>query len=161
MDEDKTHEPEYEQMRGEYLSLMASLELNLTFLLAECLDVRNHKEEFQRWFARAPLSLGSKLRLFESMTKNSVLPNQFVSAVVQIRDSNDFRNTLAHSFRQFGRTMTARGREIPAEYVTFQVLRGKLVNLRQLENLISNMLADAIQGPLPPISANDFADWPP
>ena len=35
---------------GEYLSLVASLEYNLTFLLAEYLNVQSHPEEFHSWF---------------------------------------------------------------------------------------------------------------
>ena len=37
---------EYDRMRGSYLGLVASLEMNLTFLLAEWLEVGRHREEF-------------------------------------------------------------------------------------------------------------------
>ena len=54
---------EYERMRGEYLSLVASLEYNLTFLLAEYLDVQSHPEEFHSWFAHVPIPFGAKVNL--------------------------------------------------------------------------------------------------
>ena len=50
-------------MRGEYLSLMASIEFNLTFLLTEYIDVRNSRDQFLQWFTRAPIPFGSKVRL--------------------------------------------------------------------------------------------------
>ncbi|MXZ92200.1 MAG: hypothetical protein F4W95_15430 [Chloroflexi bacterium] len=89
---------EYNRMRGEYLGLMASLELNLTWLLTEWLDVGNHREEFRRWFSEAPIPLRSKLRLYEAVTENSLMTEQFGDLPGQIRECYDFRNTLAHSF---------------------------------------------------------------
>ena len=53
-------EQEYERMRGEYLSLVASLEYNLTFLLAEYLSVQSHPEEFHSWFTQVPHSVWCK-----------------------------------------------------------------------------------------------------
>ena len=153
-------EREYERMRGEYLSLMASLEFNLTFLIVECLRVGNYRWEFHQWFTHAPIPLGSKIRLFDSMMGES-LRHQFGDVAPQLRKSQNFRNTLAHSFRQLDRTMTARGREVPAERVTFEALRDELEKLRILEDVIGGMLAAELQGPLPPISADDYADWPP
>lgn len=153
-------EREYERMRGEYLSLMASLEFDLTFLMVEYLKVENYREEFRQWFTHAPIPLGSKIRLFESMI-GETLAHQFGDVATQLRKSQDFRNTLAHSFRQLDRTMTSRGREVPAERVTFEALRDELEKLRSLEDLIGGMLAAELQGPLPPISADDYADWPP
>ena len=44
---------EHDRMRGTYLGLVASLEMNLTFLLAEWLEVGNHQEEFHDWFMEA------------------------------------------------------------------------------------------------------------
>ena len=46
---------EYDRMRGQYLGLVASLEMNLTFLLAEWLEVGNHRTEFHKWFMEAPI----------------------------------------------------------------------------------------------------------
>ena len=53
-------EQEYERMRGEYLSLVASLEYNLTFLLAEYLNVQRYHEEFHYWFTQVPHSVRRK-----------------------------------------------------------------------------------------------------
>ena len=153
-------EREYERMRGEYLSLVASLEFDLTFLLVECLRVENYQEEFRQWFTHASIPLGSKITLFESMMKET-LSRQFGDVAKQLRKSKDFRNTLAHSFRQLDRTMTARGREVPAERISFDALRDELEKLRRLEGVIGGLLDAEIQGTLPPISADDYADWPP
>ena len=153
-------EQEYERMRGEYLSLVASLEYNLTFLLAEYLNVQSHAEEFHFWFTQVPIPFGAKVNLFEALTRDSTVSSQFGDVGSDLRDSYTFRNTLAHSFRWTNRTMTARGRQIPDEHVAFPVLKERLERLRQLENLFVNLLANEIEGPLPPISADDFADWP-
>ena len=148
-------------MRGEYLSLMASIEFNLTFLLAEYIEVRNYRDEFLQWFMRAPISFGSKLSLFGTIIKDNTMLIQFGDICGQLRRSNEFRNTLAHSFRQFDGTMTSRGERIPTERVTFRALKGRLDSLRRLENLIGRMVYDHLQGPPVPVSADDFADWPP
>ena len=64
-------------MRGTYLGLVASLEMNLTFLLAEWLKVGNHQEEFHDWFMEAPIPFRSKIRLYEALTKSGGLTEQF------------------------------------------------------------------------------------
>lgn len=151
---------EYEQMRGEYLSLVSSLDFNLTLLICEHLDVRHHKEEFQRWFTRLPIPSGQKLELFEILTRESTMLSQFGDVWGDLKDSFQFRNILAHSFRVFDSTMTARGRTVPDEQVAFPILKSKLDKVRQLENLMGHMLNDILQGPPLPISADDFADWP-
>ena len=153
-------EQEYERMRGEYLSLVASLEYNMTFLLAEYLNVQRYHEEFHYWFTQVPIPFGAKVSLFEILTRESTVLSQFGDVGADLRDSYAFRNTLAHSFRWTDSTMTARGRQIPDEQVAFPVLKEKLERLRHLENLFLAMLADEIEGPHPPISADDFADWP-
>lgn len=152
---------EYERMRGEYLSLVASLEYQMTFLLSEYLAVGNHPGEFLDWFTHAPIPFWSKLNLFEVFIRDSSMLAQFGDVSADLRDSYEFRNTLAHSFRWFRGSMTARGKEIPDERVASEVLRQRLGRVRQLEQLVGAMLADHLQGPLPPISADDFADWPP
>ena len=43
MSNDHNRAREYDRMRGSYLGLMASLEMNLTFLLAEWLEVGRHR----------------------------------------------------------------------------------------------------------------------
>ena len=44
--------------------------------------------------------------------------------------------------------------------MSFETLKDKLEMLRELENLVLNMLTDLITGNIPPISADDFADGP-
>jgi hypothetical protein len=49
---------------GEYLSLMASTEYSLTFLIAETLEVGFKYEEFERWLIEAPIPFNAKVALF-------------------------------------------------------------------------------------------------
>ena len=151
---------EFNRMRGEYLGLMASVELNLTLLIAEWLDVESHREEFQRWFVEAPIPFRSKVLLYESMTVDNTMLEQLGDLPKHMRDSYDFRNTLAHSFLQFGGVVTSRGAEVPAERVSMEVLEAKLQELARLDNLVINLLGWAIEGPPQPVFTEDYADWP-
>ena len=151
---------EYERMRGEYLSLVASLEFNLTVLLCEYLDPQNDKEKFQRWFISVPIPFGWKVKLFKELTGESTMLSQYGDVWADLRDSYNFRNILAHSFRMSDSTMTARGETLSDEQIALPILKAKLDKVRQLENLIGAMLDSEMQGSLPPISADDFADWP-
>ena len=160
MNGDEEQKREFDRMRGEYLGLMASLELNLTLLLAEWLDVESHREEFQIWFVEAPIPFRSKVLLYESMTRDSSQLDQFGELAQQMRESYDFRNTLAHSFRQLGGVRTSRGMEVPAERISFEVLEDKLQQLARLDNLVINLLGWAIEGPPQPVFTDDYADWP-
>ena len=158
--QDKEQDQEYNRMRGEYLSLMASLEFYLTLLMVEYRGVRRYREEFEDWFTKTPIPFGLKIRLFEAMLKDSYTLEMLGDIPGQIRDSNGFRNTLAHSFRQSGETTTARGRKIPAEEVTFEVLEEKLDKLRSLDSLVLDMLVTEYQGTPQPVFTEDYADWP-
>ena len=160
MDMDQEQTGEYDRMRGEYLGLMASLEFNLTFLLVEWLEVNHHREEFRQWFMEAPIPFRAKLRLYEAVTKESVMLGQFGNLPVQMREFYDFRNTLAHSFRQFERVTTSRGVEVPAERVSFEVLQDNLERLSSLENLVGSMLMSELEGPPERVFTDDYADWP-
>lgn len=151
---------EYNRMRGEYLGLMASLELNLTWLLAEWLDVENHREDFRRWFIEAPIPLRAKLRLYEAVTEDSLMIKQFGDIPGQIRKCYDFRNTLAHSFMQFGSVTTSRGVEVPVERVSLEAMKDKLERLTELDNLVLNLLASQLEGPPERVFTDDYADWP-
>ena len=160
MDADQEQKREFDRMRGEYLGLMASIELNLTLLTAEWLDVESHREEFQRWFVEAPIPFRSKVRLYEAMTSSSSQLDQLGDLPQQMRESYDFRNTLAHSFRQFGGLTTSRGVEVPAATISLDVLETKLQQLARLDNLVINLLGWAIEGPPQPVFTDDYADWP-
>ena len=151
---------EYESMRGEYLSRMASIEFNLTFLLVEYVDVRDFRDEFLQWFMRAPIPFGSKVRLFEVFIKDNTMLLQFGDIAGQLRSSYEFRNTLAHSFWQFDGMMTSKGQKVPTERVTLEALKDNLNSLRRLESLVAELLHAHLQGPPLPISADDFADVP-
>ncbi len=162
MDRMSEQEQEYERMRGEYLSLIASIEFNMTFLLAEYLEVQRHSEEFHQWFRHAPIPFGSKVNLFEIFIgESTMVSTNYGNACADLRESYEFRNTLAHSFRTYGGMTTARGREIPEEQVAFPVLKEKLERVRRLESMVGAMLYDHLVGEIPPFSADDFADWPP
>ena len=160
MDMDQEQVREHDRMRGEYLGLMASLELNLTWLLAEWLDVGSHREEFRVWFIEAPIPFRAKVRLYEAVTQNSLMDEQFGDLAKQMREYYDFRNTLAHSFRQFGGITTSRGVAVPAERISLVVLEDKLKKLSDLDNLVLNMLVSELEGPPERVFTDDYADWP-
>ena len=151
---------EYDRMRGAYLGLVASLEMHLTLLLAEWLEVGRHREEFHEWFMEAPIPFRSKIRLYEAVTKGGGMTYQFGDLAEQMREFYDFRNTLAHSFRRYGNVTTSRGKTVPEERVSFEVLEEKLERLAQLDNLVLNMWADEIEGPPERVFTDDYADWP-
>ena len=148
MSEDKEQDREYDRMRGEYLGLMASLELNLTLLLLEWLEVRGSREPFSRWFVEAPIPFRSKVRLYEAISQETDLIRQFGDLAGQMRQSYDFRNTLAHSFRHFGGVTTSKGVKVPAERVSLEILQDRLERLARLDNLILHLLGWEIEGPL-------------
>ena len=151
---------EYDRMRGSYLGLVASLEMNLTFLLAEWLEVGRHREEFHDWFMETPIPFRSKIRLYEALTKEGWLTDQFGDLAGQMREFYDFRNTLAHSFHQFGGVTTSRGKRVSEDEVSLKALADKLERLARLDNLILNLLANEIEGLPKATFTDDFADWP-
>ena len=106
---DEERAKEYDRMRGRYLGLVASLEMNLTFLLAEWLEVGKHWEEFHNWFMEAPIPFRSKIRLYEVLTKNGGMDYQFGDLAEQMREFYGFRNTLAHSFHPLGECYDIQG----------------------------------------------------
>ena len=153
----------YEQMRGEYLSLVASVEHTMTCLLVEWLDVKDHRDEFSRWFIAAPIPFNYKLTLFDRIFRKRFEGNTTVSlaeSLAQLRTLVDFRNLLAHSFRQWNGTLTAKGKQIPANRVAFDTLQDNLERMRAFEAHVYALFELEIQGVIPPISADDFADWP-
>ena len=151
---------EYDRMRGQCLGLVASLEMNLTFLLAEWLEVGNHHTEFHNWFMEVPIPFRSKVRLYEALTESGSLTDQFGDLAEEMREFYSFRNTLAHSFHGFGGVTTSRGQKVPEDRVSFEVLRDKLERLARLDNLVLNLLADVIEGPPQRVFTDDYADWP-
>ena len=76
-------------------------------------------------------------------------------------ESYSFRNALAQSFCTLGQTITARGREKPSDQVTFAALEDRLYRVRRLDSLFLSLLNDHLEGPPVPISADDYAAWPP
>ena len=140
---------------------MASLEHLLTSLIVEYLGVQNHREEFSKWFIEVPIPFNHKVTLLKRMEGDNPffeinLPNFWKD----FSELQKFRNIVAHSFGTFGGMMTTRGKMIPEKQVTFKALSGKLEKLRKLENQVLNMLVTEYEGVIPPISADDFADWP-
>lgn len=157
LDEDKKQK--FDRMRGEYLGLVASLELNMTLLLVEWLDVGSRREEFQSWFVEAPIPFRSKVRLYEAMTEGNSQLDQLGDLPLQMRESYDFRNTLAHSFRDFRGFTTSKGVEVPNERISLEILEDKLKQLARLDNLIRHLLGWAMEGPPQPVFTDDYADW--
>ena len=158
MNEIEEHKREFDRMRGEYLGLMASIELNLTFLLAEWLDIGRHRQEFQEWFVAASVPFRSKVRLYGSLTRGEV--GQFSDLPERMREAYDFRNTLAHSFRDFGGVRTSKGFQVPDETISTEALERKLQELKRLENLVKSLWGWAIEGPPQRVFTDDYADWP-
>ena len=156
-------EQQYQQMRGEYLSLMASLEYYLTLLIHDELGFTNYHEAFYKWFIEAPIPFTSKISLFEQMYKDNPILKKYRGLGKRMRELQDFRNTLAHSFIRFNQTLTARGKEIPQQQVSLASLSSKLKRLRRVEYHINGLwfsMTGPPDGGLGPISADDFADWP-
>ena len=160
MEPNKEQAWEFDRMRGEYLGLMASLEFNLTWLLVEWLDLGSHQEDFRRWFMETPIPFRAKVRLYEAVSEGSMLTEQFGDLAAQMREAYDFRNMLAHSFRQVGRLTTSRGVEVPADRVSLEVLEQQLKKVSDLENLFLNLLGSELEGPPERVFTDDYADWP-
>ncbi len=81
----------------------------------------------------------------------------------RIRELQNFRNTLAHSFIRLDQAFTARGKEIPQQQVSVKTLAGKLKVLWRIEQYINELwfsMVGPMDGGLGLISADDFADWP-
>ena len=158
---DQNEEQKYQQMRGEYIGLMAQLEHELTTLLIEYLGVENHREEFEKWFIEAPIPFNYKVSLLQRMEgENTIIQTNFPNFWKDFRELQKFRNMIAHSFGTHRGAMTSRGKVIPETEVTLKVLSGRLDKLRELENLVLDMLVTEYEGVIPPISADDYADWP-
>jgi hypothetical protein len=159
---DENNNKEYQQMKGEYLSRMASLEHLLTEFIIELLEIQKFQDDFRKWFVEASISFSYKVTLLEMMLKeDTIIETNFPSLWSDLKNTQKLRNTLAHSYTGFlGDTMTARGKKIPEKQVSSSSLQHKLEYLRNLETTILNFYADLIQGDIPPISADDFADGP-
>ena len=158
---DQNEEQKYQEMRGEYIGLMAQLEHELTMLLVEYLRVQNHREDFEKWFVQASIPFSYKVTLLKRMeVENTIIETNFPDFWKDLYDLQKFRNTISHSFVTHRGMMTSRGEEIPETEITLKVLSGRLEKLRKLENLVLNMLVDEYEGVIPPISADDFADGP-
>ncbi len=154
-------ECQYIQMKGEYIGLMASLEYSLTSLIIEYLGVKNHREEFSKWFVEAPIPFNYKVNLLKrTECDNPLLETNLPNFWKDFSELQGFRNIVAHSFGSIGRMTTARGKIIPEEQVTFEALSGKLEKLRILENQVLNLLVTEYEGIISPISADDFVDGP-
>lgn len=154
-------EQQYQQMVGEYIGLMASLENALTILLLEYLGVQNYQEEFSSWFLEAPIPFSYKVSLLKKMEQdNAILSTNFPDFWEDLDELHKFRNILAHSFGFLGNMMTSRGKKIPAEHVTYEVLNEKLTRLKKLEDTVKYMYDCEIIGSPEPFSSDDFADWP-
>lgn len=147
-------------LKGEFLSLMASTEYYLSQLIVEYLGIKNHSEEFHNWFVTAPINFGCKVDLFRTLSREDVQLDQFRSQLNSLDSLWEYRNILAHSFGDHFGTRTAKGKEIAADKVTLPVLKSKIGILRKVDNLILNILVDFQTGPIPPCSADDFADGP-
>ena len=158
---DDREEQQYNQMRGEYIGRMASLEYSLTQFIVEILSVGSKQEEFEKWLVEAPVPFSYKTSLLKRLLKNDVIiKTNWPNIWKDLQDLQKFRNILAHTFVGFQGYQTSRGKRVPEERVTLEILRYNLMRLKELENTINYMYVCIIEGPMPPISADDYADWP-
>jgi hypothetical protein len=136
---DQEHDKQYQQMRGEYLSLMASPEYSVTLLIHDELGFTNYHEAFSEWFIEAPIPFTSKISLLERMYKGKPLLKKYGGLGDRIRELHDFRNTLAHSFIQFDQTLIPKGKAIPQQRVSFETFVSKLKMLQRIEMYIHGL----------------------
>jgi hypothetical protein len=151
----------FNQLRGEYLGRMASLEYSVSGFLTECLEIGNHREEFRNWFIEAPIPFRYKAQLLESILKDNYLITAYLPNLWKnLLELQNYRNILAHSFEGFGGFQTAKGKTISDENFELGLLKENLEKLKTTENAVVNIYADLVQGYIPPFSSDDFADWP-
>ena len=143
-------------LRGEFLSRAAYVEHMLTWVIAQDVGIRDHKQGFP-WFVRTPISATAKINLFESIHGgNTMLPTDFCQ---RFRKMQRVRNVLAHSWAG-SFSGTTRGENLPDDLDDPDGLGEWIVEAKFFETWMSGMWADHEVGILPPISADDFADWP-
>ncbi len=154
-------ERQYQQIKGEYIGRMASVEMALSLLLVEYLNVNSYYSEFSQWFIEAPLPFSYKVKLLKKMEKDNVLIKaNFPNFWKDLDELQKFRNILAHSFGSIGNMMTARGKLLPAKDISLKAIESKLVRLKKLEDTVNMMYVSELEGTIPPFSADDYADWP-
>lgn len=154
-------EQQYQQMRGEYIGRMASLEYTLTIFIVEILRIGSRQEVFEKWLVEAPIPYSYKALLLQRLLKNNVIiKTNWPNIWKDLQELQEFRNILAHTFIGFQGYQTSRGKRVAKERIKLETLRHNLARLKELEDTISYMYVCTIEGPMPPISADDYADWP-
>ena len=149
---------EIDRLRGSYLSLAASVEYKMTSVIAYDLNLGSH-ERFQSWFLRTPIPFNAKLELFESLLReNTMIPENLYH---RFREVQRVRNVLAHSFQGGLGRITSRGIRVPNELESEEKLAEWVKEATELDTWVEEILYSYDdQGTLPPISADDFANWP-
>lgn len=108
-----------------------------------------------------PIPFNYKVTLLKRMeADNPLFETNLPNFWKDFSELQKFRNIVAYSFGTFRGMMTTRGKMIPEKQMTFETLSVKLERLRKVENQVLNMLVTEYEGVIPPISADDFADWP-
>ena len=154
-------EREYHQLRGEYLSVAASLEYSLAWLIAYYLELGEH-EKFRRWFNETTISFRSRVELFDTLITldDGWRDPNIADLPRRMLEVHRVRNLIGHSFRMGLGSMTARGRDLPEELENIEHIKELLEEAKKVENLIGDLLDYCMIGPIGPISADDYADWP-
>lgn len=147
-------------LKGEYLSLMASIDYHLALVITEYLGIENHSQVFEDWLLNVPISFGCKVDLFEAVIKEDTQLNQFRSLLNGLRSLWGYRNLLVHSFGNHLGLRTSRGEDVPTNKITTAVLKSRIGQARKIEDLLTYTLACFQQGTPPPCSSDDFADAP-
>ena len=156
-----TKPAEFDQMRGGYLSLLASMEYHINMLLVELLEPKHGSLKLLDWLTAANISFRSKINLLQSLIPPDSVPKPIDKLCVELIALQDYRNILAHSFQQGTATITARGRQISDSVVSLEAIENKVLAAEKALQLIFALWNDLNIGEIPPFSADDFADWPP
>jgi hypothetical protein len=148
---------QFELMKGQYISEIAALEYEITDFIKCLLKEKEYPEEFIKWFSKTDLNLCDKTDLLAAIIKEDSSIKRFRKLLRFLRTHKCFRNLLAHSFSDFEKIKTSRGKIIPEDIMSYDLLKR---NLGQLQHI--RLYLDNIRYPNPdigfPISSDDFAD---
>ncbi len=130
----------------------------MSWVTAYMLELGEH-EVFQPWYVAAPIPFSSKLRLFADLMKPNATPG-FEGLPDRISKVQEYRNVVAHSFREHFGIRTSRGLDVTKQLGGLEDMRNRLEEAQKVESLLGSMLYSYLTGPMPLVSADDIADAP-
>jgi hypothetical protein len=146
----------FEQLRGEYLSGIASIEHNVTDFVKCLIKEKEYPTEFQNWFSRTIIRFDFKVDLLIAIIKEDSGLKRLRKLARLLHSHKDFRNLLAHSFSHFDKIVNSNGEVIPKEVLSYDLLQQKLRQLRYLDAYLLEIRS--LSPEVVPISADDYAD---